>query len=301
LKRKKLAANATGLFHRVFVVGFTKRAGGFLAYKATASATINLKRLMNKRLRLPAFFCALFLSSVFLFATGFSQREHATKQLVGEMDRMIFAWRAGTDRAPNEELIKQCVKQGANANAPCATGTSALLTALQLSNRLFQVMKASGAKADARNDLLISASQGDTKRVKKLLRSGVNPNSKDGSGNTALHYAFSLSFFGNARNQIADPAMIRALLDAGVNINAQNVVGNVPLMCAIDAVRNEGPNADTKSLELLLSRRADVFIKDKGGYSPMGLMKRSFNKNDRVFKLFQQAASSQQRRAKKTR
>src|SRR5689334_10260498 len=63
--------------------------------------------------------------------------------------------------------------------------------------------------------LLTAASKGDLATVRAMLSSGVNPNTKDADGITALMYA--------ARKDKAE--VVEALLDKGADINAKDSGG----------------------------------------------------------------------------
>ena len=91
----------------------------------------------------------------------------------------------------------------------------------------------------------------DNKRVeaiKFLLLLGVDPNSKDKYGGTALHGA---AVGGRA-------AFVRALVDAGANINAKDDKGATPLMRAAQEGR-------TDVVRVLIERGASVNEKDVDG------------------------------------
>jgi ankyrin repeat protein len=98
--------------------------------------------------------------------------------------------------------------------------------------------------------LLDAACQGNWRRIKKLLNSGVDVNAKNEYGRTALHYA---AYSGSA-------ATARELLARGADVNAKDVSGWTPLRHAehygkIDVVR------------ILVDAGADVNATDKDGHS----------------------------------
>src|SRR5690606_31688472 len=93
-------------------------------------------------------------------------------------------------------------------------------------NRLFLVLllavTALPAGAEELPYLLTVASKGDVSTLQAMLASGVNPDTKDRDGITALMYA--------ARKDRADAAKV--LLDKGANVNAKDGGGWTPLMFA---------------------------------------------------------------------
>jgi len=72
--------------------------------------------------------------------------------------------------------------------------------------------------------LMMAANNGDLSQVQKLLREGSDPNEHTDSGKTALHYA----------TQSKNVSVVKALIQAGANVNAK-ATGNVtPLMLSLD-------------------------------------------------------------------
>src|SRR5688572_15271047 len=88
-------------------------------------------------------------------------------------------------------------------------------------------------------ELLASIRAGDIPRVETLLRSGVDPNTRDGSGATVLMQAAAY----------APEAAMRLLLTAGADVNATNQTGATALMWATD---------DIGKVRLLVARGAAV-------------------------------------------
>lgn len=88
-------------------------------------------------------------------------------------------------------------------------------------------------------ELLVSIRAGDIPGVETLLRSGADPNTRDGSGATALMHATAY----------APEAAIRLLLTAGADANATNQTGATALMWATD---------DVGKVRLLIARGAAV-------------------------------------------
>ena len=99
-----------------------------------------------------------------------------------------------------------------------------------------------------------AAKEGDLKLVQKLLRRGVNPDDTTGSkyGSTALILA---SKKGHA-------AIVRALLDAGADVNHVNSKGNTALMRA-------SRNGHVTIVEMLLAARANVNTVNNNGQTAL--------------------------------
>ncbi|WP_369384849.1 ankyrin repeat domain-containing protein [Methylobacillus glycogenes] len=92
--------------------------------------------------------------------------------------------------------------------------------------------------------LLTVASKGDVVTVKSLLNSGVNPNTRDADGITALMYA--------TRKDKAD--VVKALLEKGADVNAKDNGGWTALMFA--AKKNF-----VASAKVLLDHGADAKVR----------------------------------------
>ncbi|MFN2425865.1 MAG: ankyrin repeat domain-containing protein, partial [Candidatus Binatia bacterium] len=89
-------------------------------------------------------------------------------------------------------------------------------------------------------DLLVACEKGHATEVRKLLREGVDPNAKRGSGATALSYAVA------GRHS----EVVRALVEGKADPNHRSF-GLTPLFLASE-------NGDVESIKLLLKAGADV-------------------------------------------
>ena len=96
------------------------------------------------------------------------------------------------------------------------------------------------------------------KVIKLLLDAAADPNLKDSSGKTALHYL--------ADSEAPHPKALEYLLQAGADINAQDNNGNTPLHRAISQKRYE-------LVRMLASAGADKTIKNKKGKTPCSMTK----------------------------
>ena len=102
---------------------------------------------------------------------------------------------------------------------PRPRSAQAALTAL--------ILAASSGRADTPVD---AARRGDGERLRSLLAAGVDLETRDGGGNTALHWA---AIHGDA-------ALVAELLERGAAADAENASGAAPLLYAVgnlDAVR----------------------------------------------------------------
>lgn len=101
-------------------------------------------------------------------------------------------------------------------------------------------------------DIQTAVVSGDKTKVEQLLNKGVDPNTKDDSGSTPLHYA---AFFG-------DKDMSEILVIRGANVNAQNSDGSTPLHIATAM-----SNRDV--VELLITKGSDVNAQNHDGMTPL--------------------------------
>jgi ankyrin repeat protein len=108
-----------------------------------------------------------------------------------------------------------------------------------------------------------AASVGDRRKLKRLLTGGVDPNSSDEDGTTALMAA---AFAGQSD-------AVRELLEAGADPNAQDVSGMTALMhCAMangELELGEIHPIFREIVQLLLGYGADVLLEDEDGLTAM--------------------------------
>ncbi|MCC6003801.1 MAG: ankyrin repeat domain-containing protein [Thermofilum sp.] len=106
---------------------------------------------------------------------------------------------------------------------------------------------------ELRIELFIAMVDGDTARVRKLLRKGANVNAKYGDSDlTPLHWA---AFLGHVD-------VVRLLLEHGAEVNARNKYGETPLHRAAAYGRAD-------AARLLLEHGADVNARDEYGWTPL--------------------------------
>jgi ankyrin repeat protein len=94
--------------------------------------------------------------------------------------------------------------------------------------------------------VLLAIHKGDVKAIRVALKSGVDPNTRDELGTTALMHAAAY----------APLEAMRILLASGADVNAVSNAGFTPLIWSIH---------DTAKLRLLISKGADVNIRAKDG------------------------------------
>jgi RNA polymerase sigma factor (sigma-70 family) len=111
--------------------------------------------------------------------------------------------------------------------------------------------------------LIVAATRRDITAVNEFIAAGdeVNVISRDGNDAPALVYATRVP-------QDQDYDIVKALLDAGANVNGRNAGGYTALMWA---VRQDSP----RTVQLLLSRGADVMIANTRGESALDFAKQS--------------------------
>jgi len=120
------------------------------------------------------------------------------------------------------------------------------------------------AGRDGRTPLMhaVLAADAETKMIKFLVNAGANPRTFDKQRWTALHFA--------ARDQ--KMAIVSALLECELDVNAEDSFGNTPLWrCVID------PRAREDVVRLLLGKGADPVRKNHSGVSPRDIAEKTGN------------------------
>lgn len=100
--------------------------------------------------------------------------------------------------------------------------------------------------------LLVPTNQPSVTGVAYLLKIGLDPNEKDCYGNTPLHYAARLK----------NVELINKLLEAGANVDAENLDGITPLR---ESMRSNPVSREV--VEIFLNHGADVKRKNINGSS----------------------------------
>ena len=154
---------------------------------------------------------------------------------------------------------------------------------------VIQTLVNAGADIDARNaygesPLHYAALNGNQVMSQVLLEAGAGVEAKDNKGRTPLHFATGgdLRRPGPVRNSVitpvhkfGNPLAIRALADAGANVNAKDEDDRSPLHYAAELrVRPE-------VVQALLNAGADVNARDSHGRTPLDIARSANNKEAR--------------------
>jgi uncharacterized protein len=107
-----------------------------------------------------------------------------------------------------------------------------------------------------RTPLHDAAIDGNEQEIRKLLRAGAEPSSRDESGWTPLHFAAQEHATG----------AVRALLEAGAEVDAMDEHGNTPLLRATFVSCGRGD-----VIQLLRQAGADAWRANASGVSPASL------------------------------
>jgi ankyrin repeat protein/beta-lactamase regulating signal transducer with metallopeptidase domain len=126
---------------------------------------------------------------------------------------------------------------GGSAEASRLDAIRKLVAGLLAHGARFPVSKGSDAE-----QMLIAATTGDLDAVQKLLARGVSPDASDTKGWTPLMSAGALGY----------SAMMKALVDAGADVNARDAAGLTPLWLTVST------NPHAADIQFLLEKRADL-------------------------------------------
>jgi ankyrin repeat protein len=157
------------------------------------------------------------------------------------------------------EVVKSLIEKGANVNIKNENGTTALNMALSEKKvETADILRAHGAILDSRTVKVISAEMieaakfGFLDRIKLFLAAGLDVDTKDKTGATALMVAC----------HSGELEMVKFLLERGANVNAKNTRGITALMLSSDMT-------DIEMMQFLLEKGADVNAKTTRGYTAL--------------------------------
>lgn len=146
----------------------------------------------------------------------------------------------------HEALVQVLLAAGADANAANADGWTPWMAAVYRHNQAIAdyLLRAGARPADViRVEFFQAVEAGDLTAVRLCLVTGLDVNTRDLEGNTALVTAVLPA-------QAASAELVTCLLEAGIDVNAQGKAGWTALMCA--AMRG-----DLALVEQLLAAGAD--------------------------------------------
>ena len=148
--------------------------------------------------------------------------------------------------ASSSEIVRLLIEHGANVNAKCSSGSTALFRALQDDTNYNQQEN----WLDNFPEALLSSlkKKKNLELIKLLLSKGANVNVNDrcNMGRTPLHITYSHEIF-------------RRLIDLGADVNIRNTDGETPLHGAVSA----------RNAKLLIEHGADVSARDRKGRTPL--------------------------------
>jgi ankyrin repeat protein/beta-lactamase regulating signal transducer with metallopeptidase domain len=161
-----------------------------------------------------------------------------------------------------KHIIESAIAEGFDLNIKDHDGATALWYAKEKGHtEIVELLQKHGAKeiAPAPGALLCrAASQGDIEKVKSLIEKGINVNTKDKEGYTAIYDAAARGHKDVVEFLINKGADINIRVD----IDAKNSGLWTPLQTAVR-------HNQASVVELLISKGASVNTKDKWGFSPL--------------------------------
>ncbi|MDH4228190.1 MAG: ankyrin repeat domain-containing protein [Nitrospirota bacterium] len=135
-----------------------------------------------------------------------------------------------------------------------------------------------------RTPLMAAAQAGHANMVNYLLGRGARAGSVDQNGLTALHHAAGAAFLPEPRTEGWDTPdrgkLLKALLKAGADPNARDVMGRTPLYYASVA-------GSAELVRLLLAAGADPVIPDTSGNTPLSAARNASPPSPAVLNLLQ--------------
>ena len=162
---------------------------------------------------------------------------------------------AATGSFGGSETVQFLVDKGADVNAKCNNGSTALCNAV--GNGEIEIVKfliSKGAdvnvmpKHGAFTMLHIAAASAKMEIVELLISAGADVNAANAGGYTPLHATTAPSYMPDGTVQYADVEITKFLVSAGADVNAKNNDGKTPLDTAIE-------NGHTIAVEYLSSIR----------------------------------------------
>lgn len=173
-------------------------------------------------------------------------------------DSIEASWdRLLLEAVENDEVdrVRECLKAGANVNAPNLVGNPAIFSAR--TDAVVGALVEAGADIHARARSgaatpLHFATWGNRSRVEAFLHHGSDPNARDDKGETPLSYALDEGAFD----------IMELLIAHGADIDARDKDGRTLLHWAVLSKQPEGA-------KVLVDHCADTEIKDNEGHTPL--------------------------------
>ncbi|MCL2484724.1 MAG: ankyrin repeat domain-containing protein [Endomicrobia bacterium] len=168
-------------------------------------------------------------------------------------------------------VIQALIDAGANVNAKDALGYTPLLIAARhswLKPENLEILIKSGANIEEKDkdgytSLVRAIRNTRAENVLVLIKAGANVNDAydkpydDDDKTTPLMYAVR-------GYSVNEPRVIRALIDAGADVNAKDAIGYTPLLIAARHSWTKPEN-----VEILIKSGANIEEKNKDGYTPL--------------------------------
>ena len=186
----------------------------------------------------------------------------------------------------NKEVAELLIDKGADINGKAgARGRTPISSAARYGRKdMIELLISKGAEVNASNALLSAAGREYIELVKLWIAKGADVNAKDAQGSTALHEASS-----NGNQELA-----KILISAGADVNVGDNLSRTPLDLAeknrhteiIELLKKHGGKKGTPTLlgavdagdielvQSLISKGADVNVKNDRGETPLHLLKR---------------------------
>lgn len=137
-----------------------------------------------------------------------------------------------------------------------------------MNRSLAEVVQVDAVDREGRTALFYAVADGNEDIMAKLMEAGSNLNAQDKNLESPLHFAA----------RAYQPGAARLLIDAGAQVDTQDIHGNTPLWRAVFESRGRGG-----MIEFLISAGADKALKNKHGTSPDDLAKKIANYDLRGF------------------
>ena len=164
-------------------------------------------------------------------------------------------------RTGDLEMAREAISAGADVNVRTGKlgGTPLFIAVDGNERKIVKLLIAAGADVNARASnglpiLILACTHDERGGALELIRSGADPNVRwrEHSGERPLHLAHR-------------PAMVRALIEAGADINARDARGWTPIMHLV-------VTSDWEAARILIAAGADTTAREKRGRTAAELL-----------------------------